>query len=104
MSAEAIETITTEMRTRVGDNSGLGATLKFDFNGAGIVYIDGKSTPNTVSNEDKAADCTINVSLENFQAMAEGKLDGTTAFMMGKLKVAGNMASAMKLGPLLSGK
>jgi len=104
MSAEAIETITTEMRTRVGDNSGLGATLKFDFNGAGIVYIDGKATPNTVSNEDKAADCTINVSLENFQAMAEGKLDGTTAFMMGKLKVAGNMAIAMKLGPLLSGK
>jgi putative sterol carrier protein len=104
MSADAIAQITEGMRERVGENSGLGSTLKFDFNGKGIVYVDGKSVPNTVTNDDKPADCTINVSLEDFQKMVDGQLDGTTAFMMGKLKVAGNMAVAMKLGPILSKK
>ena len=104
MSADAVTQITQEMKARVGDNSGLGATLKFNFNGDGIVYVDGKSTPNTVSNEDKPADCTIKVGLADFMAMVDGKLDGTTAFVMGKLKVEGNMAVAMKLGPILGRK
>jgi len=104
MSADAVTRITQEMKARVGDNSGLGATLKFNFNGEGIVYVDGKSTPNTVSNDDKPADCTIKVGLNDFMAMVDGKLDGTTAFMMGKLKVEGNMAVAMKLGPILGRK
>lgn len=96
--------ITEEMRRRVGTNSGLGATLKFNFNGTGVVYIDGKASPNVVSNDDKPADCTIKVALADFKDMADGKLDATTAFMMGKLKVEGNMAVAMKLQPILSQK
>ena len=31
--------------------------------------------------------------------MVKGELDGTTAFMQGKLRVAGDMGLAMKLGP-----
>ena len=42
------------------------------------------------------------LSLENFMLMAEGKLDGTMAFMSGKLKIQGDMGIAMKLGPLLA--
>ena len=67
-----------------------------------IEYIDGKATPNTVSNENKPADCTITVSLDNFKKMVSRELDGTTAFMQGKLKVAGDMSVAMKLGPILA--
>ena len=92
------------MRTRVGADSGLNATVKFDFGDAGIIYLDGAATPNTVSNEDKDADCTIKMKFDDFISLTQGELDPTTAFMMGKLKVAGNMAIAMKLGPLLSGK
>ena len=103
MSSE-IDDVTKGIAERVGANSGLGATLKFNFEGQGTVYIDGKSSPNSVTNEDKAADCTITVSLETFKKMAAGELDGTTAFMTGKLKVAGDMSVAMKLGPLLSRK
>jgi len=104
MSAEEVSMIATEMGNRIGGNSGLNATLKFNFDGAGCVFIDGKATPNTVSTEDKAADCTITVSLDNFKKMVAGELDGTTAFMTGKLKVAGDMGVAMKLGPLLAKK
>ena len=47
-----------------GKDTGLGATVKFDFEGAGCIYLDGKSNPNTVSDEDKDADCTLSMSLE----------------------------------------
>ncbi|ANK82145.1 MAG: sterol-binding protein [Rhizobiales bacterium NRL2] len=96
-----LEEITEGMRQRVGDDSGLDATLKFDFGDDGVIYVDGESTPNTVSNEDKEADCTMKISKENFLKMVNGELDGTTAFMMGKLKIEGNMGVAMKLQSVL---
>lgn len=97
-----INEIAEGMSKSIGGTSGLNATLKFDFEGQGNIYLDGKSTPNTVTTEDKPADCTITVSLDNFKKMAAGELDGTTAFMQGKLKVAGDMAVAMKLGPIMA--
>ena len=39
----------------------------------------------------------MTVSLETFEAMRSGEIDGTSAFMQGKLKVAGDMSVAMKL-------
>ncbi len=101
MSAEIAE-IAAGMSKAIGGSSGLNATLKFDFEGTGNIYIDGKATPNTVTTENKPADCTITVSLENFKKMVARELDGTTAFMQGKLKVAGDMSIAMKLGPILA--
>lgn len=92
-----VEEITQQMRTAVGNDSGLGKTLKFDFKGEGFIYIDKDS----VTNEDKPADCTIVVSKSDFDQIADGKLDPTMAFMQGKLKINGDMGVAMKLQPLL---
>ncbi len=97
----SLEQVTEGLRERVGEDSGLGATLKFDFGDIGVVYIDGAATPNTVHNEDIDADCTISMTLEDFMSMVNGELDGTTAFMMGKLKVAGDMGIAMKIQSVL---
>jgi putative sterol carrier protein len=103
MASEQLQQIITEMGTRVGANSGLGGILKFDFGDAGSVLIDGKATPNTVSDgAGKTADTTISVKLEDFEKMAKGELDATSAFMQGKLRVAGDMGLAMKLGPILA--
>ncbi len=102
MASPQVQEIITQMGSALGANSGLGGTLKFDFGEPGSVLIDGKSTPNTVSDGDgKNADCTISVSLETFEKMVKGELDGTSAFMQGKLRVAGDMGLAMKLGPIL---
>lgn len=102
MSSPQIDEIIKQMGSAIGADSGLGGTLKFDFGEPGSVLIDGKSTPNTVSDgEGKTADCTISVSLETFEKMVRGELDGTSAFMQGKLRVAGDMGLAMKLGPVL---
>lgn len=92
-----LETCTEAIRTKVGADSGLGATLKFDCGADGVIYIDGKSTPNTVSNDNNDADCTVGITLDNLNALLSGDLEPATGFMMGKLKVSGDMSVAMRL-------
>mmetsp|Transcript_31940 Transcript_31940/g.74788 ORF Transcript_31940/g.74788 Transcript_31940/m.74788 type:complete len:114 (-) Transcript_31940:139-480(-) len=47
------------------------------------------------------ADVTISLADADLAAMADGSLDGVSAFMSGKLKIKGNMMLAQKLGPIL---
>lgn len=93
-----LDEITNRFKEAVWADSGLGKTLKFDLKGEGFIHIDGGE----VTNEDKPADCTIIVSKTDFEALGEGKLDPTMAFMQGKLKINGDMGVAMKLQPLLA--
>ncbi len=93
-----LQEITDRFKTAVGEDSGLGKSLKFDLKGDGFIYING----GTVNNEDLPADCTIVVSKDDFEAMGDGKLDPTMAFMQGKIKVNGDMSVAMKLQPLMA--
>lgn len=92
-----IEQCTQAIRTKVGADSGLNATLKFDCGTDGVIMIDGKSTPNSVSNDNLETDCTVGITLENLNAMLAGELDPAVGFMAGKLKVSGDMSVAMRL-------
>ena len=93
--------VTEQIRKAVGADSGLGKTVKLDFADAGKIFIDGASSPNTVSNDDKPADCTISMTWDDFIALTEGRLDPMMAFMQGKMKIQGDMMLAQKLAPLL---
>ncbi len=93
--------VTEHIRGAVGDNSGLGKTVKIDLGDTGKIYIDGASTPNTVTNDDTPADATVSISWDDFLSLSDGKLDPMMAFMQGKLKIAGDMMIAQKLAPLL---
>ena len=78
-----------------------GKRVKIDFGGSeGALMLDGQA--NQVTEDDGAADTTIKVSWQDWQDMSEGKLDGMTAFMQGKLKVEGDMSSAMQLQGVLA--
>ena len=77
-----------------------GKTVKLDFGGDGTIMLDGVG--NTVTEDDGAADTTIKISWDDWQAMAAGQLDGMTAFMTGKLKVEGDMSNAMQLQGVLA--
>jgi putative sterol carrier protein len=78
-----------------------GKRVKIDFGGNdGTIMLDGVAQQ--VSEEAGAADTTIRVGWDDWQQLAAGQLDGMTAFMMGKLKVEGDMSNAMQLQGVLA--
>ncbi|MEO6199380.1 MAG: SCP2 sterol-binding domain-containing protein [Sphingomicrobium sp.] len=77
-----------------------GKTVKLDFGDQGMILLDGAG--HKVSEDDGVADTTIKVSWDDWEQLASGQLDGMTAFMMGKLKVEGDMTNAMQLQGVLA--
>jgi putative sterol carrier protein len=77
-----------------------GKRVKLDFGDQGVILLDGVA--NRATEEDGAADTTIKVAWSDWEQMRDGKLDGMTAFMMGKLKVEGDMSNAMQLQGVLA--
>lgn len=97
-----IDELTARLRDKAAAHPPLGYSVKFNLGGDGVVHLDGTGATPAVSNDDKEADCTISMSLEDCVAMAGGELDATMAFMMGKLKIDGSMGVALKLQSILS--
>ena len=77
-----------------------GKRVKLDFGNEGVILLDGAASQ--VTEEDGAADTTIKVNWDDWQAMAAGQLDGMTAFMTGKLRIEGDMSNAMQLQGVLA--
>jgi putative sterol carrier protein len=88
----ALQKITGDLRVAVGQDSGLGKSLKYDLKGDGFIFIDG----GTVSNEDKPADLTLTIALSDLADLLGGKINPMSAVMSGKLKLS-NMGLAMQL-------
>jgi putative sterol carrier protein len=83
---------------------GVTAVYQFDLSGdnGGVFHAavdDGKA--NLVEGAHDNPNITITMSAEDFESMLDGKLNATSAFMAGKLKVKGDMSLAMKLQSLL---
>jgi putative sterol carrier protein len=73
-----------------------GRRVKIDFGAdQGTIMLDGAAEQ--VTEEDGNAETTIKIGWDDWQQLAAGQLDGMTAFMMGKLKVEGDMSNAMQL-------
>jgi putative sterol carrier protein len=91
-----------EMAARLNEASAFlpGKRVKLDFGDEGAVMLDGVAQ--NVTEEDGAADTIIKVAWSDWQDMADGKIDGMTAFMAGKLRVEGDMGNAMQLQGVLA--
>lgn len=80
------------------------AVYQFNIDGAngGTWTVDlTKEADYVTPGEAGSADCTITMKEGDFVDMWTGKLKGPQAFMMGKLKIQGNMGLAMKLQSFL---
>jgi putative sterol carrier protein len=87
---------------KLGESSGLDATIKFVFENGEIIFIDGRSLPNSVTNDDNPADVTLKMSLETLNKLRRKELNAMMAVMTGTIKLEGNPMAAMKLDQLLS--
>ena len=80
------------------------AVYQFNLSGeSGGAWVVDLKNGKAYAGEAPTADCTINVAAQDFVNLYQGKVAGPQLFMMGKLKVTGNMGPAMKLGSVLAG-
>lgn len=84
------------LKAKLGDG-GFDASVKFAIREEGSIVVDSDGV--RASDEDTA--CTLTASADTFEAMMDGSLNLTVAFMTGKLSVDGDMGIAMRLGALL---
>jgi putative sterol carrier protein len=96
-----LDVVTQKAKEKAENAADIDATVKFAFHEGGVVYVDGYNG-NAISNEDKDAECTVKVSLDDLSAMLHGELNPMSAFMEGKMQIEGNMGVAMKLQALFS--
>ncbi len=96
-----LDAITAKIQEKVGTDCGLGAVIKFAIEGSGVVTVDATQVPNVVNNTDADAACTIKLSTETIQSILAGDSNAMMAFMMGKVKVDGNMALAANVVKIL---
>ena len=95
----SLENTIAKVSEKAGSTNPLGASIKFNFGDSQIV-IDGTGDTNAVSSDDSEAQCTIDISLDDFKSMLSGELNPMAAFMGGQIQVSGDMSVAMKLQSL----
>lgn len=84
--------------------SKINAVYQFNISGAGGGQwaVDCATPPGAVTaGTSGAAKCTVTCTDADFLAIVNGKLNPQMAFMMGKLKIQGDMGLALKLAQLL---
>ena len=90
-----LEEMTRAWKAAVGSDSGLGDhVLKYDLKGDGVIVIDRDS----VTNRDRPADVTFTGKIDVINGILAGKIDGGSAIMRGRVKVA-PMELAMEIQP-----
>lgn len=99
MSSPQIQQLIQAMSRGFQREVGMG-TIKLDFGAQGSVLIDAKAGK-VVEGDDRDADCTIVVDMDTFQRIRRGEIDQTSAMMQQKVRVMGDMNTAMKLNQLL---
>lgn len=95
----SLQEVTTAIAEKVATVKPFGKKIKFSLDGQ-IIYLDGTTTPPSVSNDDNPSDCTISVSMDDFIKLMNKQMNAQMAFMSGKIKLQGDMMAAMSLSSI----
>lgn len=98
---KTVAEITSYLKQALSPDKTIGARLKFVYSGAGVVMIDGRTIPNVVSNRDEVADCTVEIDPNVHLKLLHGEMDQGLAFRQGKMRISGEVAVIVRLGPAL---
>ena len=93
--SDMIEKAVALLSEKIGTFDG---SVKFVIKDEGAIMLDSDG----VRAADEDAACTLTASAETFEGILSGSVNATAAFMMGKLKLDGDMGQAMRLGGALS--
>ncbi|SLN33707.1 SCP-2 sterol transfer family protein [Pseudoruegeria aquimaris] len=93
--SEFIEKVVNGFNKNLGGKE-IDASFKFVFP-EGTVLVDQSGA----REEDGPADCTLTMKSETFIGLIKGEVNPAKAFMLGKIKISGNVMQARKLGELL---
>ncbi len=96
-----LEMITQKIKDKMSMAAGLSARIKLDFGDDGVILVDAAQAPPVIAHEDGECDVALICKIEVFEGILNGTQDPNIAFMMGKLKIKGNMGLAMKLNAIL---
>ena len=94
--SEALEAAATALREKFA-GADFEGSVKFDVEDEGIIrFVDGE-----IGAEDGEVDVTISASLDTFREIFDGELSPTAAYMTGRMRIDGDMSTAMKLSQIL---
>ena len=93
--SDIIEQAVTALSEKLGGSS-FDGSAKFSIEGEGGVIIDAQG----VRSGDDQTDVTLIADADTFREILSGGLDPTSAFMGGRLRVEGDMGTAMRLSGL----
>ena len=94
--SDVINAAVEALNEKVGDG-GFAGSAKFVIEGEGAILIDQSGA----RAGDDEAEVTLTAEADTFEAILQGDMDPTVAFMSGKLTVDGDMGMAMQLGSIL---
>ena len=93
--SDVIDKAVTQLNDRL--NGAFDGSAKFVIEGEGEIVMDGDGARAA----EGPTDVTLTADADTFRQILDGALDPTAAFMQGRLKVDGDMGTAMKLGQAL---
>ena len=98
-----LEELSAKLRTRLSADHSFGHAVLLDFGTDGRLRVDARTAGvPVIAQEAGPADCSLHMSLEDFVALAQKKLNPQMAYMTGRLRVEGDLMVAMPLAALLS--
>ena len=97
-----LDELTRRISQKVDGKEAFGFSVRIDLGDTGVIFIAGGNAPIEVSNDDATAEAAFVLSAADLDAMLAGDLAPMNAYILGKLRVEGDLGKAMQIGDLFS--